>query len=287
MRKLFYIALAGLMPLAMNAQTLGTEAMPFVHLDYNPASLAMGSTMAPTAAVLPLSDFTLAAGGAYKYYMPDISGTKYYSGGVAGKYGKFGAAVSFTRGTGEEISGSGFTPAEILVNGGAAYAFTTNLSAGVNVLYAKEQLLSDYSNSAVAFDAFVAGRFDAIDFFAGVSSMGGKVSSESTGDFSLPSAAVAGVGYGIDIAEYHAVSARIKADYFLSGAFAAGIGAEYSFDKLIFARVGYHYGGESVVPSFASAGFGFHNGMFCLDAAYLFGSDVLNNSFSVSVGVRF
>ena len=72
-----------------------------------------------------------------------------------------------------------------------------------------------------------------------------------------------------------------------SGAFAAGIGAEYSFDKLIFARVGYHYGGESVVPSFASAGFGFHNGMFCLDAAYLFGSDVLNNSFSVSVGVRF
>ena len=62
---------------------------------------------------------------------------------------------------------------------------------------------------------------------------------------------------------------------------------EYGYDGLVFARAGYHYGGDSLVPTFASAGLGLKIGEFTLDAAYLFASDILGGTFSVGVGVRF
>ena len=206
------ILAAGLMTLEAAAQT--SEALPFIQMDYNPVSLATGSTLIPSSAVLPLSDVKLAGGVAYESYMPGLSPTNYISAGAAGKF-------------------SGF------------------------------------------------------EFAAGASALGGKVQSESTGDFSLPAAITIGGGYTAKFAEVHAITARIKADRYFSGPIAAGFGFEYGYDGLAFARAGYHYGGDSIVPSFASAGLGLKIGEFTLDAAYLFASDILGGTFSVGVGVRF
>lgn len=287
MKKLYIMLAAGMVSLAAAAQGPVSDALPFIQVDYNPASIAMGSTYVPSVAVVPLSGVSLVGGVGYQNYMPAISGTQYISAGAAGTYGKVAGSISFSRGTGEEIASEKFTPSEILVSVGAGYALTDILALGVNLKYAKEQLLSNYSNSAIAADAFVAGRIEDFDFAAGVSSIGQKVASQSTGDFSLPTSLTAGCGYGLSVADEHAIRARVKGDYYLSGAFAAGVGAEYCFDGMVSARAGYHYGGNSIIPSFASAGLGVHIHEFTFDAAYLFASDVLGGSFSVSAGVRF
>ena len=88
MRKIYSILLAGLLPFALHAQEATSDALPFVQIDFNPASLAQGSSVVPTVASIPFADFTISAGGAFEQYMPEISATQYISGGAAGKYGK-------------------------------------------------------------------------------------------------------------------------------------------------------------------------------------------------------
>ena len=97
MRKIFIILAAGLLSLSAGAQT--SEALPFIRMDFNPASIAMGSSKIPSAAVLPLSGIRLAGGVAYESYMPKLSSTKYISGGAAGTFDSFSASIAFTRGT--------------------------------------------------------------------------------------------------------------------------------------------------------------------------------------------
>ena len=286
MKKISLSLLFCLASMAASAQSPVSEALPFMQMDFNPVSLAMGSSGLPTAAILLQGDTRLAAGVAYENYMPELGSTQYIIGGVAGAVGNFGASLGFTRGTGEDITGERFTPSETLVNAGFSYAVTRTLSAGINVKFAREQLLSDYSLQAVAADLFVAGKVDAFDFAAGVCSVGTQVESESTGSFNLPSAATAGCGYVYD-ADSFSVCTRAKADYYFSGYLAAGIGAELLYDGMFAVRAGYHYGGESIIPNFASAGLGLHVGEFTLDAAYIFASDALKNSFSICAGVKF
>ena len=285
MRKLYMILAAGLLSLSAAAQT--SEALPFIQLDYNPASLGMGSTLIPSSAVLPLSGVKIAGGVAYESYMPSLSATRYIGGGAAGTMDKFGFSIAFTRGTGEAVTGEKFVPSEILVDAGVGYAVTDWLAAGINVKYGKEQLLANYASSAVAFDAFAVGKLSGFEFAAGASALGGKVKSESTGDYSLPAAITLGAGYAAEFGDVHAVAARIKADRYFSSPLAAGLGLEYGYDGMVFARAGYHYGGDSIVPSFASAGLGLKIQEFTLDAAYLFASDILDGTFAVGVGVRF
>lgn len=285
MRKIAIIAAACLMSLAAAAQT--SEALPFIQMDFSPVSLGMGSTCVPSSAVLPLSGTKLAAGVVYEDYMPELSSTQYFGAGVAGSMNKFGYSLAFSRGTGEAVSGETFKPSEILVNAGMSYAVADFLAIGANVKYGQEKLLASYSSSAVAFDLFAAGKYSGFDFAAGVSALGGKVKSESTGDFSLPSAITLAAGYSTVLADVHGLTARVKADRYFSGPLAAGLGVEYGYDGLVFARAGYHFGGDSIIPSFASVGLGAHLGEFTLDAAYLLASEVLGGSFSVSLGVRF
>ena len=262
-----------------------SEALPFVQLDFSPASLAMGSTRIASAAVLPLQDNVFRGGVFYQNYMPDFSGTKYIGAGAAGKYQDFGVSFAFTRGTGEEISSPEFTPTEILVNLGAAYGIG-NFAAGLNVKYAKERILSDYSHSAIAADIFAAYRSGGFDIAGGISSIGQKVESESTGEFGLPSATSLCGGYTLGFGK-HTLGARARADYFFSGSISAGAGVEYCYSGMILARGGYHYGGDTVIPSFASAGLGLCFAGFTFDAAYLFASDVLGGTFAISAGVKF
>ena len=286
MRKISLILLSGILCMAASAQELVSEALPFMQIDFNPVSTSMGSSIVPSAAVLPLGSTRLAAGVAYENYMPDLGSTQYISGGVAGKAGRIGASLNFTRGTGEEISAERFTPSEVLVNAGVSYAFNPMIAAGINVKYAKEQLLSDYSNHAVAADMFLSGKLENMELTAGVSSIGSRVQSKNTGNFNLPSAVTAGGAYLI-AAEDYTVLARARADYYFSGHLAAGAGAEFCYNNMFSFRAGYHYGGESIIPSFASIGAGLHIGEFTLDAAYIFASEALAGSFSICAGVRF
>ena len=277
-----------MLPIALaNAGEPSSEAMPFLQLDFNHTSLAMGSTMVPSAATIPEADFNVAGGAGFTSYMPKLDGTKYINLGGAGKIGNLGLSLGAVRGSGAEITGESFKPYELIVNAGASYRFAGIAALGVNVKYGKEQFLEDYGNSAVAADIFASASLKGLDISAGVSNLGGKVASESTGDFSLPAAFTLAGSY-VNIANgLHHLEARFKIDSYFSGSTGVSVGAQYGFAGLVFVRGGYHYGGDTVIPSFASAGLGFQIYNITLDAVCLFASEALQDSFGVSLGVRF
>ena len=174
-----------------------------------------------------------------------------------------------------------------MVNAGAGYAVNSFFSLGVNVKYGKEQLLKDYSKSAVAADFFAAGFFKGFELAAGVSNLGGKIASESTGDFSLPAAFTLAGSYMKVAAGVHHLEARFKFDHYFSGSTGVSVGAQYGYAGLVYVRGGYHYGGETIIPSFASAGLGLHLYNITIDAVCLFASETLQDSFGLSLGVEF
>ena len=287
MRKLYMILAAGLASLNIYAGNPASEALPFMQIDYTPRSIAMGNSNLGCSSAVALADFKFKGGIGYDNYMPELSGTRYMIGGIAAKRNSFGFSASFQRGTGDKISGENYSPSEILLNLGAGVAMTENFGIGVNVKYAHEQLLSDYSNKAVAFDLTASWRYKTSMISGGITCIGESVKSSTKEAYPLPTALDLAGNHTFVFTEDHSVQLAAKADYYLSGAFAAGAGVEYSYAGMVFARAGYHYGGESLVPSFASAGLGLHLGEFFVDASYVFASDVLNNSFAISVGVCF
>lgn len=292
MNRISIILAVCLFPLAAAAQNPVSEALPFTQLDFSPASIGMGGTKVSSVATVPLSGIELAGGLSYQSYLPAISPTSYFGGGIAGTFEDLGYSLSFVRGTGEKVFVlddivDHYDPAEMLVSAGLSYVFLDFLSLGVNVYYGKEQTMANHFNSAFAADVFVAGKLGGLDFAAGANALGQKVKSENTGDFSLPSALTLAAGYAYELMEDHLLTARAKVDSYFSGALAAGAGVEYCWSGMLSARAGYHYGGDSIIPSYASAGLGLRYSGITLDAAYLFASDVLGGSFAISAGVRF
>ena len=76
-------------------------------------------------------------------------------------------------------------------------------------------------------------------------------------------------------------------DYFLSSGFRMGLGGEYTFNEIVSARLGYNYGGKSVLPSFVSLGAGVKYSGFKLDLTYLLLSETVGGTFMVGLGYAF
>ncbi|MBO4427054.1 MAG: hypothetical protein J5771_01025 [Bacteroidales bacterium] len=282
MRKMLILAML-LLPTAAFAVEPGTEAMPFLRLDFSPASLAMGASGPKTAATLPFSRSDFSAGASYLRFAPELSPVTYISGGAAGKYEEFGFSLDFTRGAGEKIYGTDDIPTDLVVKGGVGFTFNENYSAGVNLGYAQQSIMANYKTSSYVADFFAAGHFDGLVAWAGFSTLGSSVGSEKTGEFPLPSSITVGGSLTAVETEHHLLRMNLAGDYYFSGTIALSAGAEYSFAQHAFLRAGYRYGGDSVVPSFASAGLGLR---FCgveLNAAYLFASDVLGKSLAIGL----
>lgn len=103
--------------------------------------------------------------------------------------------------------------------------------------------------------------------------------------WSLPARVEAGGSYGLVFAERHGLTLGADAGYiFPQGyrAFTAAAGAEYSFNRMIFARAGYRYA-TSVAPRFASFGLGLTLKGFSLDATLL----LLPTGHAWTAGLRF
>lgn len=287
MKRILLTCAAVLAGLALHAGTPVSEALPFTQIDFSPASLAMASSRVASVATVPFGAHDASAGLGILNYMPEIDGTFYSFAGGALNKNNIGASLAVVHGKGSQIDGENFTPTEIMVNAGLAWRFIPMLSAGVNVKYAKENILNGYSSSAVAADLFLAGEYAGFDFAAGVSDLGKRVGSEATGSFSLPAAVSLAGGWNHSFAEKHGVRLQAKADRFFSGAFAASAGAEYSYASTGFARLGYRYGGDSFMPSFASAGLGARFEGFAVDATFIFASESLGGSIGLGVSYTF
>jgi len=281
------------------------QALPFAGVSTDVSSLGKaGADAVETASVrgaafgnvaaVPFSGTTLDVAAGYAMWKP-TSGNIISVSGAYSLGGKLGLAAGFSYGMNPEYgitdpSGASkgtFRPTDMQLAVGASYRFLPYLSVGANVGYASSSLAEGHSYGAVTADAFVMGQFSGVKVALGVTDLGSAVTSASGAKFSLPTALTLGAGYAAVLADKHALDLQLEADYYLEGAFAAALGAEYAFDEMVFLRAGYRYGGDSVLPSFASVGAGAKFMGIRLDVAYLIGPGALANTIAVGLGYSF
>lgn len=300
------LALISYFPFPAAAQDNG-DALAFSRIPHAPQSMAMGgagivssSSVAfasyTNAAVIPYSDKTMDVSAGYLGWQPSCSLTNMLN--IAGAYninGKFGIALGFTYGMNEAyevtdergyVTGE-FRPSDLQVNIGLSWRFLPYLAIGADVKYLNSSLAEEYSYGAVSSDIFLMSEISDFKVAIGVSSIGSRIKAASGPLFSLPASVALGAGYDRVFNEKHGLEILLDLNYYFSGTFTASAGAAYTFNDMVSLRGGYHYGGKSILPSYASVGFGLNFWGVHIDTAYLISSGPIKNTFSVGLGYSF
>ena len=297
-----------MLPDALSAAP-GGDAMPFSRISRDPVSAAMGGTGVVStsssayasfrnAAAIPYSEHTLEVAAGYINWQPSASPVQDISAGASWNIaGKFGVGLGFSYGMCEKYdimdaagkAAGSFSPSQVQAGLGLAWKFLPFLSFGANVKFLGNTLAEGQSYEAVSSDVFLMTRVAGLKAAVGVSSLGSKVKSASGARFSLPASATLGLGYGDVFGQRHGLEVLVDADCYFSGAFSAAAGASYTYNGMVSVRAGYRYGGDSVIPSFASVGAGVKLFGVHLDAAYLIasGDSPLKNTFCIGIGYSF
>ncbi len=294
--------------MAIAAVSASAQSLPSLFVGSDAAGFSMGSATvagAPGAyslennvAAMSFIDGRMSAGASFGMWQPSYGDDKVIGAGASVKATKrlaFGAAFKyFARPSYEITTDSGtasrdgsFRPSEFNVAAGGSFAVTNYLSVGLTARMLHSSLTNDVSANVFGADLGVYFRMKGISAGLSVNNLGTKAKfGESS--VSQPMMAKLGAGYAHAFGK-HAVSATAEADILFAGAAMAGAGLEYSFGGLLFVRGGYHYGAphKAVVPSYGSAGLGVKFFGIRLDAAYIFGSEILRNSFGLSLGYEF
>ena len=253
---------------------------------------ALGSNVASMAYM----EGTMAADVSFGLWQPSYAANKVLGLGAACKINKslslglqakyFGQQAYDVVTENGTVKGS-FTPKDLYVGVGAAYALADFISVGITAKVTSSSLSEDASATAIGFDAGVFLKRDGLSGGISLNNLGGKV---SYGDrkYSQPSMVKVGAAYRLGEADGHSVTGSLEADYLFAGAFAAGLGAEYSLKEILYVRCGYHYGAaDKGLPSFASVGLGVKFAGVQLNAAYLLASETLGGSLTIGLGYSF
>lgn len=292
-------ALAMCLPIAMNAQEAQNAALPFTRIDRNPRTSAFaGAGVASTnasawgalnnaAQLSYLEGFGDAALG-FQLWRPsaDEDKTTNFGGGAAFRFGDFGVALMGIYDKCEPFAG--YNPSELLISLGASYNILDVVSVGLNARYAVQNLAANAKASGFSADLSIIGRI--LDgFTAGVTvgSIGPKVKG-SEASFGQPAYARLGVAWNTALAEKHGIQLLLDGEYNFGAAAAVSAGAEYNYNHLVYARVGYRYAGQkALIPSHLGAGIGLQFKGFRLDASYITASEILGNTVNIGLGYSF
>lgn len=293
---------------AANAQT--ADALPFVLVDRDPRTAAMGfgglaSTGGGAAAyssfrnpaVVPLSSEKAASAFSYQDWAPEGAGSSNFNLGSSFKVGRglgFSIGGAFQSGETYKVSDSNgnhrgtFSPYDLVVNGGLGARVTDFLSLGVNARYARERVSDNDTYQAFCADAFLMCSFGDLNLAAGLSSVGLPVKSAVGASFSLPSSAALALAYSRAFAGGHAVEAVLDGGLFFNGSCSAAVGAEYSWNGMVFVRVGRHQSSaKAAIPSSTTLGLGLKLAGISLDAAYVTGCEALGKTLTLGLGFSF
>lgn len=303
MRRTLYILALVLLPCISGAQ-----ALPFTAVNHDPVSMAKGGTyMTETAtsayaafgnpASLSFSEKHIAAALGFTMWQPASVGSNVLNAAGSCKLNeKLGVALGLSYGMNpayDIIDASGkvtgvFKPSDMQFNAGVSWLLLPYLSLGANLGYASSKLAEGASYGAVNADIFAMAKLDEMTFAAGIKGLGTSVESASGTSFDLPTAITAGCGYGLS-GEHYRVDLNVDAEYYMKGGAAVAAGVSCTLAEITTLRAGYRYGGKTVLPSFASMGFGLNLSGMQLDIAYLLaGKDSpMANTACLSLGYSF
>lgn len=280
----------------LHAQTEGV-VMHFASLTTDPVELGIGGIGLHGGNTEPESSVT----AGYMLFSPDGSPVSYMN--LEGTYslnarvslsleGRYGFCEEYEMFNQNGRSDGFYRPGQMMVAAGAEYRHADFLKAGLKLKYLNESLAPDAEHGAFASDIHITGNIafssrSSVIVDLGIDNLGSKVRSAAGQSFPLPTSLPFCAGYYGVFGKGSALEVLAEVNWFLCGSLAAAAGASYIYNDLISVRCGYHYGGQSVVPSFASAGAGLNIHGIRLDLAYIFGSGTMSNSLAVSLGYTF
>lgn len=280
----------------------GTDALPFTRIGLDPEVSGMagaGASFVETGAYTAFSGasalpFTLGKADAavsYRLWAPGAGKTNIVSAAASFKPAeRFGLAVGYSFQAGQELV-SGDKPSSHIVALGAGFGITSGLSVGVNARYAMQKLTAEYKQSGFSADLFV-NWIPAPGFgvSAGIANLGTSVKDMSGDAYSQPAEARVAFDWTRewDSAEKHQTRLLLDAEAYFSGSMAITAGAQYSWNKMLYARTGYRLAGKNnVIPSHLALGLGVHWHGLRLDLSWLTASKALGNTLAVGLGYSF
>ena len=176
-----------------------------------------------------------------------------------------------------------FQPYELILALGGSFKITPNIEAGLKFTSVTSIIGESAKGSAICGDLWGSYSTEKWSARLAFRNLGPGID-YGFGPSALPMLAAAG-GEWKPLAGLKVCG---EASFLFSGAFMAGLGAEYEIGEFLAARAGVHYGDPSkALPTFASVGLGGRFAGVHLDAAYVAGAAAVGNSFMVSLGYSF
>ena len=280
------------------------QSVPFLNISSDPYTYSMGGTaltldanaftVTSNASAMSYTDKMVYVAASYAAWQPNLLNNQilgvsgfYKTGNLAvGISGKYYTHTPYDITDNLGYISSMYTPVEMSAEAAASYEVFGGLSVGANVRFLSSALTEENKATSVAADISVSYRLKGLRASVALTNIGGNVD-YGFGPHKLPSMMKAGVGYVYNVNEKNSLAIHAQADYMLNkGVFMAGVGAEYSFSNLFSARVGYHYGDKTVLPSYASAGLAVKLFGASISGAYILGfnNSPINGSYVLSLG---
>lgn len=297
MRKTLIILSLCLAAASAYAQDAASVAMPFSVVPRNVRTLSMGGVAtADAAAVRLLGGLSLDVNASWYNWAPNGASSSDINLDAFARLGSsFALSARFGMDSGAEYTvvtdmgskGSTFAPTNMRADLGAAFKITPNISVGADLRLLSSSLTPKQSYTAFGGDIIAAAAFGPAKLSAGVTSLGTSVKASDGTSFGLPTAVTVAGRYGLVFGEKHSLDAAAQADFFFKGGLRAGLGVEYGFNDLVFARVGYSLGLNSPFPTYLSLGLGAKFFGVCVNVAYLMGSAAVGNTLALGLGYAF
>lgn len=290
-------AVAVCLPLSLNAQEAMNAALPFTRIDRNPRTSAFAGAGVASTNASAWGAFNNAAQLSYLEGLGDVAlgfqlwqpsndadKTTNFGGGATFRFGNFGVALAGVYDKCEPFAG--YNPSDLLISLGVSYNILEVVSVGLNARYASQNLAQNAKVSGFSADLSLIGRITPeLSAAVTVGNIGPKVKG-STDSYGQPSYARLGVAWKTFGA--HQVQLLLDGEYNFGAAAAVSAGAEYNYNRIVYARVGYRYAGEkALIPSHLGAGIGLKIYGFRLDASYITASEILGNTVNIGLGYSF
>lgn len=299
MRKFFISLICAGLSVALGAQSLPSLLVPSDASALGAANTAVAADATAFAAesnmsMAVFSGKTLAAGLSYGSWAPKTAKDKVLGGSAWFKTGSVAFGLSFksfsmqpyipTSANGSvSQTDDPFTPKELSMALSGAFRLGDSFSLGVVARITNSALGAEAKATGIGVDLSASFVKDAFSAGLVLANLGTSVKYAETA-YPQPAMLKAGAAYRI----VKGLRVQADADLLFKGGFMGGLGVEYGWNEMIFARAGYHFGsGAQATASFASAGLGLHIVGITLDAAYVLSGENLGNTFMITLGYTF
>lgn len=280
-------------------------ALPFSVIRQDPASSAMGGAYLssvgrygfwanPALAPFHSSKGDISLG--WNFWQPSSTNYLNLDGSICFNQ-SMSLSLGYSYGIGSEYESissieskpKSFSPKDLMFGAGFGIRFSKYIGAGIKLRYLGQTLSADSKLGTVSADILLSSRIKDFTLTMGLENLGGKVAvgKYSTTKFPIPSSIAFGLGWNHCLADCHNLEILADANYYFHNELSASIGAEYSWNRLISLRAGYHYG--KLIPNYASLGAGFSFKGINLDFSYLISKKEcpVNNSILIKLGYCF